>query len=202
MRVNRQQNVIIPIALSLGIFFSLFILAVSNQPATARITGDSEVSVIATSLYLDLEDNNGAINGGVTRAGYEDWIEVLSYSHSIHVPYDAASGQVTGARQHSPFRVTKSIDKATPLLYNALASSNLMTKFELRLLGPSSTGQELHYFSVELTNARIVSIQTSASTAPSSNVAVETVSFIYTRITWTWIDGGITAQDDWVEVPV
>jgi type VI secretion system secreted protein Hcp len=29
----------------------------------------------------------------------------------------------------------------------------------------------------------------------------ETWSFTYQKITWTWLDGGITAQDDW-EAPV
>ena len=31
--------------------------------------------------------------------------------------------------------------------------------------------------------------------------ATEQISFTYQKITWTWIDGGITAEDDW-EAPV
>jgi type VI secretion system secreted protein Hcp len=30
---------------------------------------------------------------------------------------------------------------------------------------------------------------------------LETISFTYQKIEWTWVDGGITAQDDW-EAPV
>jgi type VI secretion system secreted protein Hcp len=188
--------------LSLGIFFSIFIVAISNQPASAKISGDTSVSVIATSLYLKLEVQGSVVDGGTTRAGYEDWITLMSFSHSVHTPYDAATGMATGARRHSPLRVTKTIDQATPLLYNAWAQNQVCTYFELRLLGPHSSGVETHYYTIELEDARIVSIQTSASTAPTSNVAVETVSFVYSQITWTWVDGGITATDNWYDIPV
>ena len=29
----------------------------------------------------------------------------------------------------------------------------------------------------------------------------ETIAFTYQKIEWTWVDGGITAEDDW-EAPV
>lgn len=202
MKLKQQQKVIIPIALSLGIFFSIFILAVSNQPASAKISGDTSISVVATSLYLKLESQGGVIDGGTTRAGYEDWITLMSYSHSVQTPYDAATGLITGARRHSPLRVTKTIDPATPILYNAWAHNEILTYFELRLLGPHLSGVETHYYTIELEDARIVSIQTSVSTDPTSNVAIETVSFVYSQITWTWEDGGISTVDNWYEVPV
>jgi type VI secretion system secreted protein Hcp len=46
---------------------------------------------------------------------------------------------------------------------------------------------------IELTNASVAS--------RTENGPYETVSFTYQKITWTWLDGNITAQDDW-EAPV
>jgi len=46
---------------------------------------------------------------------------------------------------------------------------------------------------VQITNAQISDVVQHGST--------ETISFTYQKITWTWVAGGITAEDDW-EAPV
>ncbi len=203
MKINQTQKVMITIVLSIAVFSSILITIINQQSATASIDGSTDISAVATSLYLKLTgETQGDINGGVTRASYENWIEVLSYSHTIKAPYDPDTGLPTGKRQHSPFRVTKSIDQATPLLMSALSNNELLVSFEFRILTPSNTGQEVHLMTIELHNARIVSYQGSGSTAFDSNVLTETFSFVYTKITWTWMDGGITSEDDWNPPPV
>lgn len=42
----------------------------------------------------------------------------VELSQAIVSPRDAASGLPTGKRQHKPMTITKSVDKATPVLYN------------------------------------------------------------------------------------
>ena len=193
----------ISIVLSIAIFSSLILMVVNNQSATANTNETNEVSAVATSLFLKLTgETQGDIDGGSTKAGYEGWIQLMSYSHSIKAPYDSATGLPTGKRQHSPFRITKSIDKATPILLNVLSNNEVLSEFEFRILSPSTTGQEIHLFTIQLQNARIVSYQTSGSTAFDGNVLSETISFVYTKITWTWMEGGVTAEDDWDIPPV
>jgi type VI secretion system secreted protein Hcp len=51
---------------------------------------------------------------------------------------------------------------------------------------------------IKLTNANESSFTQSCLTQFSD---CETVGFTYQKITWTWVDGGTTAEDDW-EAPV
>ena len=113
---------------------------------------------------------------------------LIGLSHEIVSPRDAASGLPTGKRQHKPLVITKQIDKATPLLLNALVTNENLTQV---LIGLRQGGQQVA--TIKLTNASIAGRVQRGST--------ESISFTYQKIEWTWIDGGVTATDDW-EAPV
>jgi type VI secretion system secreted protein Hcp len=115
-------------------------------------------------------------------------IPIVAIGHEIVSPRDAASGLPTGKRQHKPLTITKEIDKATPLLMNALVTNENLTQV---LIGMLRSGNQV--MTVTLTNASV------AGRVQKGDF--ETISFTYQKITWTWVDGGITAQDDW-EAPV
>ena len=130
---------------------------------------------------------------------------VIAYNHEVVSPRDAASGLPTGKRQHKPLTVTKEIDKSSPLLMNVLTNNEQITKWELRFWQPSPTGQEVQHYTIELENASIASIRgemlNNKYAENMQHKEREHVSFCYQKITWTWMDGGITASDDW-EAPV
>lgn len=115
-------------------------------------------------------------------------IPINGIGHEIVSPRDAASGLPTGKRQHKPLTITKQIDKSTPLFMNALVQNENLTSV---LIGMLRNGNQV--MTIRLTNASV-----------SDRVQkgdYETISFTYQKITWTWVDGGITAEDDW-EAPV
>ena len=145
-------------------------------------------------MYLYTEgQTQGEIKGSVITKGHENSIEVLSYSHSIISPRDAASGLPTGKRQHNPIVITKEIDKSTPLLYSVLVNNENLLHWKLELWQLTTKGTYQMYFTIELQNANIQQITTKGSNFG----ATEQVSFTYQKILWTWVDGGITAEDDW-----
>jgi type VI secretion system secreted protein Hcp len=109
-------------------------------------------------------------------------------SHEIVSPRDPASGLPTGKRQHKPIVVTKELDSTTPLLLNALVNNENLSSV---LIGLLRNGQQVA--TIKLTNASISDYTDHGDT--------EHWSFTYQTITWTWVDGGITASDDW-EAPV
>ena len=111
-----------------------------------------------------------------------------AFSHEISVPRDPSSGLPTGKRVHQPIVITKQLDKSTPLLLEALVSNENLSQV---LIGLDEGGTEVA--TIELTNASISDYQAHGTD--------ETWSFTYQKITWTWIDGGISATDDW-EAPV
>jgi type VI secretion system secreted protein Hcp len=161
---------------------------------------------MALNAYMRLTgEAQGDIKGSCTQKGREDSIEIYGWSHEVISPRDAASGLPTGKRQHKPITITKAIDKSTPLLMNVLTNNENLTKWELRCWRPSRTGKEEQYYTVELVNANIAGIRIEQlnNKYPENmqHELREHVSFTYQKITWTFEDGGVMAEDDW-ETPV
>lgn len=156
----------------------------------------------ALNAYMRLTgEAQGEIKGSVTQAGREDSIMVIAYNHEVVSPRDAASGLPTGKRQHAPLRITKEIDKSTPLLMNAWANGERMTHFELRFWQPSATGHEVQFYSILLYDAQIISIrQEMLNNKYPENMQHkerEYITFVYRNIEWIYEDGGITFEDKW-----
>jgi len=161
---------------------------------------------MALNSYLKLKgQEQGDIKGGVTQKGREGKILVMAFDHEIQSPRDPASGLPTGKRIHRPFTITKEIDKSSPLLYSALVNNETITMWELQCFAAKSSGAEVNNYTVTLTNARIVDIISNMLNNKVPENAkmpiMEEVSFAYQKIQWTWVDGGITASDDW-ESPI
>jgi type VI secretion system secreted protein Hcp len=117
-------------------------------------------------------------------------IDFSGFTEGVVSPRDPASGLPTGKRMHKPLTITKQIDAASPLLYSACVTNENLTKVEMNLYAPGGTTPATK---VTLTNASCSELEHNAQT--------ETVSFTFQKITWTYISGGITAEDDW-EAPV
>ena len=161
---------------------------------------------MALNAYLTLTgETQGEIKGSVTQANRADSIMVISTNHEVISPRDAASGLPTGKRQHKPFTITKEVDKSSPLLYNALVKNENITAWKLQYYAPSSAGEENQHYTVELVNCSIAGIKhemlNNKYPENMQHKEREHIAFCYQKITWTWMDGGITADDDW-ETPV
>jgi type VI secretion system secreted protein Hcp len=155
----------------------------------------------ALDAYMRITgQSQGEIKGDVTLAGREDSILVVSFGYNVSTPYDPATGLVSGKRQHRPVRILKNIDQATPLLFNAMVNNELLTNVTIQFWKPDNTGGEVHYYTVELLNAHIVSIMPSQSSADAASTELpfrEVISFTFDTIITTFEDGGISAQDSW-----
>jgi type VI secretion system secreted protein Hcp len=146
------------------------------------------VATAATAAIQGSFTATGQRQGAITGDGPNGSIVLIGVSHEIISPRDPASGLPTGKRQHKPFTVTKELDRSTPLLLEALVTNeNLSTVTFTYTKG----GQP--FMTVKLTNANVASNKQVGG--------AETIEFTYQKITWTWLDGGITAEDDW-EAPV
>ena len=118
-----------------------------------------------------------------------------SMSDSIHlvsVTRDAASGMPTGRRMHSTVTITKEVDQASPLLFKASSSHEILSEVTIVFEGSSRGARTVQ--KIVMRNATIVSMRK----AGGSN---EQITFDYQTIEVTWTDGGKTATDDW-EAPV
>ena len=190
---------IVALLFALGIASSFFIAIMNGQQIQATenssgtIDGVQTDGYLAYSIYLTLSGNNqGNIDGDVDIQGKRGTIEVLGFSHQIVLPTDPNSGQIAGSRKHYPIRINKPIDSSSPKLIKAFVEmEDLQAIFKFYRV--NSTNHEEHYYTIQLEDATIISIQEQGSLTSHS----EAVSFIYRQITWTWVDGGVTYSDQW-----
>ncbi len=97
----------------------------------------------------------------------------------------------------------KRIDRATPLLAQALAENRkLEAVFKFYRPSPAGDGTTEQFFSIELKNAFIQSAALSAHVGTNSLAVdhpMEEISFVYGDVEWTYADGGISYADSWAK---
>lgn len=157
---------------------------------------------MALNAYLRVVGEiQGPIQGSVNQRGREDQIMVIAFSHEVISPRDASSGLPTGKRQHQPLIITKEIDRSTPLLAKALVSNENLPEWELLFWRPGKSGKEKQHYTISLADASIVAINQEMpnNKYPENfpHAAREHISFCYRRISWIWVEGGVSADDEW-----
>jgi type VI secretion system secreted protein Hcp len=156
------------------------LVAFAQDSATA-----SPTTVQTQSGFEGYMSVRGSRQGEIMGSGRGGRIDISDVAHEIVTPHDPASGLPTGKRQHKPFTITKEIDKSSPQLLSALINNENLPSVKVSITDGTSNTVAL----VELTNAFVV--------GRSQAGATEEVTFVYHKIAWTWLEGGITAEDDW-----
>ncbi len=147
-------------------------------------------------------DEGAMLDSGGSVHGVQGACMVTAFQHEIKSPRDPASGLPTGRRQHKPFTITKPLDKSTPLIRGAMAQGKHFPTVVIRMYRPGASGEEQHYFTITLTNAQVADVECfTEGVATESCTHMEHVAFTYQKIEWTWVDGGITHEDDWESPP-
>lgn len=157
---------------------------------------------MALTAYLRVVGTKqGEIKGSVTQKGREGKIAVIAMTHEFLFPRDPATGMATGKRQHRPLTITKELDRASTGLRTMLTGNEVAKEWELQFFRAAPTGQETQYFTIRLTSAAIASIEMTMPNNKRADLAAlepyEDVEFVYQKIEWTWVDGGLVAMDDW-----
>lgn len=154
-------------------------------------------------------ENQGAMEGWGSWPGEDDQEGregsslVQQFDHEITIPRDPQSGLATGRRVHHPVRIVKRIDKASPMLYQALTSGERFPEvvFKWYRIDPTGVGGQVNYFTTKLEEAVCMSMKEwfpiTSDSQKSDYSHFEDVSFTYRKIIWTWEDGGIETEDDW-----
>ncbi|WP_141214166.1 type VI secretion system tube protein TssD, partial [Aeromonas sp. A35_P] len=102
---------------------------------------------------------------------------------------------------HKPFKFTVALNKAVPLMYNSLASGEMLPKVTLKWFRTSVEGKQEHFFSTVLTDATIVDIDCQMphcqDPAKSDFTQLIQVSLAYRKIDWEHTVAGTSGADDW-----
>lgn len=161
---------------------------------------------MAETVHLYLKANGADIQGqsSQTSLGRENSIECVVFEASVITAREKGSGMATGRRQYNPIVIRKRIDKASPLLSNALVRNEVIEGvFKFFRPNPVGDGTTQHFFTVEIAEGRVGSqkywVPNTIEPASTHEPPQEEVTFVFNRITWTYEDGGVTATDSWRE---
>ncbi|MEY0247748.1 Hcp family type VI secretion system effector [Morganella morganii] len=164
-----------------------------------------------TPCYISIEGKTqGNITAGAFTAesvgniyvqGHEDEMLMQQFDHIVTVPTDPQSGQPSGQRAHRPFKFTVALNKAVPLLYNALAAGEMLPKVQLKWYRTSVEGKQEHFFTTSLEDATIVNIDCKMPHCQDPQKTDYTqlieVSLSYRKIDWEHTVAGTSGADDW-----
>ena len=163
------------------VYLTLEVVSSGNPPTREQIEGDSTVT------SLDRENT----------------IECLAFEVEGRAPVSARAA--IGRRAYKELRIRKLIDRATPLIAKAFAQSQRVDgTFRFYRPSPSGDGTTEQYFTVTITDARVVSVRhlvfDTFDPATSTFPQLDEVTFVFERITWTFVPGGIEHEDLWTDL--
>jgi type VI secretion system secreted protein Hcp len=164
-------------------------LALASLPASA-----------AVNAYMKIDGvKQGSFKGEGTRKGSTQWIPIIAISQAVESPRDAASGQASGKRQHSPIKITKETDASSPQLARAAAAGEVLREVVIEFVRPGPKGQEEVYQTITLTNALVTRIQRGGAShaGKSDKMEREEIEITFQKIEVSNKEGKKTASDDW-----
>jgi len=145
---------------------------------------------MTTEIRLTLTANGEEIDGDGSAFGESGFIECLTYTDGVATD-QAPTGRSLGRRHYEPVVIRKRIDRASPLLLRAL-TENRVVQATLRFYGQQEDGSLEHYFTVVLTEGRIVTLEHSWSVDTSTEY--EDVGIASNAILWTHEPTGVTQE--------
>ena len=149
------------------------------------ITGKAQVLISAGCSTQDSVGNK-------CQSGHVDEIMVLSYSHNM-----VNTGNINKPT-HSPIIITKNIDKASPLLAQAL-SAREEVNCTISFYRVSSFGMQERFYSISINGGIIADLTLEmphpilqADAEPQEHIAIR-----YRDITWTHHTAGTSGYSTW-----
>jgi type VI secretion system secreted protein Hcp len=140
-------------------------------------------------MYLQLD----GIKGESTDDKHKDWIEVLSFDHSMMQPVSStkssSGGASSGRAQHGDFALTKFVDLSSPKLYEALTNGKHLSKAKLEVC--RAGGSQVKFLEITFEQVMISQVHLNSngkSTGPTSDdlLPTESVSLNYGKIEWIY----------------
>ena len=126
---------------------------------------------------------------------------MIGFSHGLNLPVDSATGKITGTRLHSPLMFEKEFDSSSPYLYKAVAKGQTLKSAELRWYRINDAGREEAYFIITIEGVKITGVNPgmpNVKMAGNSQINhMESVSMMYEKITWRYVDGNVQYTDEW-----
>lgn len=125
------------------------------------------------------------IKGESTSDQGKDMIELLSYSHGVSMPLThgpSNTSRASGRCVHQDFTVTKYLDIASPTLNLRCSGGEDIKMMKVHIWKADAAGKPLKYMQYDFDSC----ILTSVSVGGGADQPIETCTYSYKKITWTY----------------
>jgi type VI secretion system secreted protein Hcp len=154
---------------------------------------------MAYEFYVTIEAaKQGRLAGESTREVHKGKLAGIGFSYEVTSPRDAASGQATGKRQHGAVTFTKEWGAASPQLFTALVTNEVIKSALFEFVRTNDVGVERVFQTLRLTNAAVTGIHQYVGVqddAELDNAELEDVALTFRGIEIQNIDAKTAASD-------
>ena len=155
----------------------------------------------ATSIIVKITGSKqGAFKSEVAGKGVDKLgqIQGFGFQFELRSPRDAATGQASGKRQYSPITFTKEWGAASPQIFQALSTNEILPTVEFDFVRSNALGEQTVYYTMKLTNATVSALKSYIGGAGTTDQrALEDVSITFQKIEVEDKEGKTMAMDDW-----
>jgi type VI secretion system secreted protein Hcp len=133
------------------------------------------------NIYWEID----GIKGESTTDQGKDMIELLSFNHGVSMPLTygpSNTSRASGRCVHQDFTISKYVDLATPTLNLKCCGGEDIKTMKVHVWKADTAGTPVEYYTIEFESC----ILTSVSVGGSSDQPVETITFSYKKVTWTY----------------
>ena len=157
----------------LASFTMLALVAAYVLPFSVNFGKVPEAQASQSDYYLKID----GIDGESTTKDHDKEIQVMSWSFGASNPTTVGSGGMGAGKVHmQDFHFTKMVDKASPMLFKALATGQHIKKATVTVSKPSSDGKSVLFMTYTFEDVMVSSWQNSA------DPLIEEVSFTFQKI--------------------
>jgi type VI secretion system secreted protein Hcp len=105
----------------------------------------------------------------------------VGFDYGVAIPRDSATGLASGKRVHRPVVFTKQWGAASPQLFQAAVTNEVLKTVQFDFYRTDASGAEVVYYTVKLSNAGISSIRSymSTSSTPARALNLEEVALTF-----------------------
>jgi type VI secretion system Hcp family effector len=161
-----------------------------SDGADAKSTEKETPAYPVRSIFVSGKGKElGALKGESPRYDKRDRFEALRLDHDVSLT-------AAGKRQHHPLELTKQWGAASPQLFSALVTSEVLETVLIECYGDSPNGEEAIAHTIKLTNAQVVGIRQFTAKLRSASVDMETVGFAFEKIEYSSAKGKTLAFDE------
>jgi type VI secretion system secreted protein Hcp len=154
---------------------------------------------MAYEFYVTIEAaKQGRLAGESTREVHSGKLAGIGFSYEVCWPRDAPSGQATGKRQHGAVTFTKEWGAASPQLFTALVTNEVLETVLFEFVRANDVGVERVFHTIRLTTAAVTGIHQYVGVqddAELDNAELEDVALTFRGIEIENVDGRTTASD-------